>query len=62
MCSRRLGAAAASILSQNLKLQEFFTKRQIKRERQRVRMIMRDRQRKRKRETEIDRQRERKRV
>ncbi len=54
MCSCWLGAAAASILSQNLELQGFF--REVERERwwaidrererERVRKIMRDRQRK----------------
>jgi hypothetical protein len=51
----KLGAAAASILLQNLELQGFFRKR--KRKRQRVRKIMRDRQRKRKRERERERER-----
>ena len=39
MCSPQLGAAAASILSQNLELQEFFYRG---RKRQKVRKIMRD--------------------
>jgi hypothetical protein len=39
MCSCQLGAAAASILSQNLELQEFFKRG---RKKERVRKIMRD--------------------
>jgi len=56
----KLGAAAASILSQNLELQGFFRERQrkrkIQRKRQRVRKIMRDRQRKRKRDRQTERE------
>ena len=62
MCSRQLGAAAASILSQNLELQGFFLRgRKIMRdvtdrdqEKERVIKIKRDRQTERERERECE--------
>ncbi len=53
MCCPGLGAAAASILSQNLELQGFF--REVERDRERER----DKERGRKRQRERERQRER---
>ncbi len=48
MCCRGLGAAAASILSQNLELQGFF--REVEREREREREREKERERERERE------------